>query len=152
MILAELVRVNSAPPFLRLLAVLCCAALLCAQAFGVVRGYWCDCTGRGEWTAQDHCHGPHHGDCHRPERPGKEHREGAGAGERQEHQQVRDDFEGRCVPAVAAPSAAPVLLAVLCEVLTWSERIAPAVHCADVDVGARPPPGVAVARTTVLLI
>ncbi len=138
--------------YFRLLTVLCVAALLSAQACGLARGYRCDCTGQVEWTAQDHCHGPHHDSCHRDEAPGHEHHEGDGSGERHEHQQVRDDVEGRCVTAAGAPCAAPVLLAVFHEVLNWSERVFPAAPRADVDVGTGPPPGVSVARTTVLLI
>jgi len=144
--------VNRSLPYFRLLTVLCCAALLCAQAFGVSRGYWCDCEGQVEWTAQDHCHGPHHDDCHDDEAPGHEHHDEESAGDRLQHQQVRDDVQGRCLPAIAVPCAVPVLLTVFHEDSEWSSRVFPVAPRADWDVGTGPPPGVAVARTTVLLI
>lgn len=143
---------NRRLPFRRILAVLGLLALLTAQMFGVVRGYQCDCTGRMEWTAQDHCHGPHHGDCHHDEAPGHQHEENNGAGERQDHQQVRDELEVRSLPAVAMPNFAPVLFAVFQEARVWSELVAPPAPRVNWDVGTGPLPGVAVARTTVLLI
>jgi hypothetical protein len=144
--------VNSRVPFLRLLAVLGLMALLGAQVFGLTRGYQCDCTGRVEWTAQDHCHGPHDAGCHEDEPLGHIHDEGDGPGERHEHQEVRDDAEARSMPGVTPLNFVPVLLAVFEDERRWTETIVPKTPSADLDVGTGPPPGVAVARTTVLLI
>lgn len=144
--------VNPRLPHLRLLAVLGLLALLGAQVFGLARGYACDCSGRFEMTAFDHCHGPHHHDCHREEELGHEHHEGDGAGERHEHQRLHDDHEGRALAAAAlAVNFVPVLLAVFDDVPRWTETIFPKTPRTDLNVGTGPP-GVAVARTTVLLI
>ena len=144
--------VNSRVPHLRLLAVLGLLALLSAQVFGLTRGYQCDCTGQVEWTAQDHCHGPHDAGCHDDEAPGHAHDEGDGSGERHEHQEVRDDAEARSLPGVIPLNFVPVLLAVFEEAPRWAGSIVAKTPWADWDVGTGPPPGVAVARTTVLLI
>jgi hypothetical protein len=140
-------------PYLRLFVLLCVTALLGAQVFGMVRGYVCDCTGRMQWTAQDHCHGPHHGDCHRDEAPGHEHQEGEGAGDRRDHEQVRDEVDSRLVqPAVDAPSLVPVLVAVFGGEALWTAPVVRRSASDEIPADTGPPPGVAVARTTVLLI
>ena len=91
-------------PYFSLLALLGVLSLLGAQVFGIARGFECDCTGRVEFTQFDHCHGPHHSDCHRDEAPGHQHEEGDDAGERREHQQVRDDVDSRQLPPTMAAS------------------------------------------------
>jgi len=145
--------VNRRTPFSKLLALLCLTALFGAQVFGVVRGYVCDCTGLMQWTAQDHCHGPDHDNCHRDEAPGHEHREGDGAGERRDHEQVRDEVDSRLVqPSVDAPSLVPVLIAVFGGEALWTAPVVMRPAWDEVPADTGPPPGVAVARTTVLLI
>ena len=141
---------NCRRPFARLLALLCLIALLGTQAFGNARGYVCDCTGAVEWTALDHCEGPHGANCHRESATGGAHDEGAG--QRKDHEQLRDDVQVRLLPAIQAPMHVPVLLAVfevaLLEVRPMNFAIGGAV--ADEDLG--PPPGLTVARTIVLLV
>jgi hypothetical protein len=111
---------------------LCFVALLGTQALGGVRGYVSDCGGTSEWTVLDPCSTS--GDDAPP------------------HEQVREDVQIRLLPAVVAPETVPVLMAVLddgfCDVV-FSRALA---RDAAGAVGAGPPPGVAVARTVVLLI
>jgi hypothetical protein len=140
-------------PYLRLFVLLCLTALVVAQVFGVTRGYECDCTGLMQWTAQDHCHGPDHDGCHRGDAPGHEHGEGDGGGERRDHEQVLDEVDSRLVQSFFdVPTLVPVLFAILGGEALWT---APAVMRSawdDLPADTGPPPGVAVARTTVLLI
>jgi hypothetical protein len=144
--------VNRSLPWFQLLTVLCCAALLCAQAFGVTRGYWCDCSGQAEWTAQDHCHGPHDASCHDDAATGPGHEESDGLGERRDHQEVRDEVQSRPVSTLEAPALVPLLVAVLDNEFAASmpARAWPSEAVAKWSRGS--PPGVVVARTVVLLI
>ena len=125
---------------------LCFIALLSAQAFGVVRGYRCDCSGMWEWTVQDHCHGPHHGDCHGDALHNEDE-----SGPEKDHEQVRDDVQFQIPVAIEAPALVPVLVAVLSEELVEFQPRAVLIRSTP-EGGARPPPGVFVARTIVLLI
>lgn len=38
--------------------------MVCAQVYGLQRGFICDCGGGTTLTVMDHCHGPHSHDCH----------------------------------------------------------------------------------------
>lgn len=145
--------VNRRLPFAKLLAVLCLIALLGAQVFGSGRGYVCDCAGVVEWTALDHCDGPHGTECHR-ETSAKDangaHQDSDGA--RKDHEQLRDEVQVRLLPVIQAPMHVPVLLAVM-------ELLVPAMSSVDFTIGSAvvvedlgPPPGVTVARTVVLLV
>jgi hypothetical protein len=144
--------VNQRVPFFRLLALLCLTALLEAQVFGVARGYLCNCAGLPEWTTQDHCHGPHGLDCHRGETSGQSHEESDGASDRRDHEQVRDEVQSRLTASIEAPALVPILVAFFGAEVVWPMDVLPAVSVADVDVDTGPPLGVAVVRTTVLLI
>jgi hypothetical protein len=144
--------VNRSLPYFRLLTVLCCAALLCAQAFGLSRGYWCDCGGRVEWTAQDHCHGPHDTSCHQDETASLGHAESDGLGERREHQEVRDKVQSRLVPMLETPLLVPLLVTVLENEFFVSMPVPALTSGAAARWSRGSPPGVVVARTVVLLI
>lgn len=112
---------------------LCFVALLGSQALGgVVRGYLSDCSESMQWTVLDPC--------------------SSSGEEAPPHQQVREDVQIRLLPALIAPELVPVLMAVLGdELYDLGSSRAPALDAVG-EVGAGPPPGVAVARTIVLLI
>src|SRR5687767_3294114 len=128
-------RVNHRSPFVRLFALVCFAALMSTHVFGVARGYQCDCTGRVEWTAQDHCHGPHDADCHGDEASGQVPDHSDDTGERRDHEQVREDMRLRLVQSLEAPALVPVLIAVWGEKTVWSAEVLPLPPTAEADVG-----------------
>jgi hypothetical protein len=114
------------------MALLCFVALLGTQALGGVRGYISECGGVQEWTVLDPC--------------------SAGGEEVPPHEQVREDVQIRLLPAVVAPEIVAVLVAELDDKFCAAvSRPAPSLDAAGV-IEAGPPPGVAVARTVVLLI
>ncbi len=127
-------------------------ALLCAQAFGIGRGYWCDCAGIVEWTVQDHCHGPHAEACHDDDLTSLGHQESDELGSRRDHQQIRDDVQSRLTSTLEAPALVPLLVAVIEP--EFSLPLPAAVW--NSGVGEKwtrgSPPGVVVARTVVFLI
>ncbi len=55
-------RMHRRPSVLLTCLVLC--ALAWAQAFGISRGYLCDCGGEIQVTLSESCHGPHGAACH----------------------------------------------------------------------------------------
>ena len=104
-----------------------------------------------ELTAQDHCHGPHDDSCHDEASAQPGHEESDGLGDRRDHQEVREEVQSRLASTLEAPALVPLLVAVL-----ENEFAVVPVSNFSPDAAAKwsrgSPPGVAVARTVVLLI
>jgi len=145
-------RVNRSLPYFRLLTVLCCAALLCAQAFGISRGYWCDCAGPVEWTAADHCHGSHDASCHDEATSQPGHEESDGLGDRRDHQEVREEVQSRLASTLEAPALVPHLVAVLEHHFAVALPVLAARNDGAAKSSRGSPPSVVVARSVVFLI
>ncbi len=139
-------------PFVKLFAVLCLIALFGAQIFGLARGYVCDCAGQTEWTAQDHCAGPHGRDCHRDVAADHRDNDDHGAQNRRDHEQVRDEVQSRLAQSIDVPMPVPFLVVFFGEEAAPCEGAAQMASFVQAGVDFGPPLGVVVARTTVLLI
>ena len=145
--------VNFRPPIHKLLLALCALALLCAQLFGVSRGFLCLCSGTPVAMTSDHCHGPHGKDCHEKAAPAHSGESCPDGGDKQSHARIAPDFQSPAAHPAPITLPAPVLLALLTldggswvkvEPMPFRENAA--------DLRGSPPCGVAVARTIVLLI
>ena len=144
---------NFRPLLHKLLLALGVLAVVSAQLFGIGGGFACDCSGRPVLTASDHCHGPHGAHCHEKAEPAHSKDSCPDDRDAQPHSQVVQDFRSASAPAAELVLAAPVLQMVL--MLDDSQWAKAAAVCAVkhvADERGSPPPGVAVARTVVLLI
>jgi hypothetical protein len=63
-----------------------------AQAFGLHRGFMCDCGGVEQITLVDHCHGPHSSGCHEHEDHSLPHDHEGEDGETHDHAAVVDSL------------------------------------------------------------
>ncbi len=137
----------------KLLLALGVLAVVSAQLFGVGRSFLCLCSGAPVAMASDHCHGPHGEDCHENAAPAHSAECCPDDGEKHTHAEVAQDFQSLAAHTDPLVLPAPVMLAFL--TLDDSERakvvLLPALENA-LALGESPPPGVAVARTVVLLI
>jgi hypothetical protein len=132
---------------------LCVVALFVGQAFGSKAAYFCACGGTSVPTLSSHCHGPHGEHCHGGEAPATATHEEEDGGSRRDHELVDDEVPARLLEA-AKPFVAPPALLALLPLVPVSRGAWDAESRAgrDVAVDGSPPPGVAVARTVVLLI
>lgn len=105
-----------------------------------------------EWTAQDHCHGSHDVSCHDEASAQPGHEESDGLGDRRDHQEVREEVQSRLISTLEAPALVPMLVAVLENEYATSVPPPAFSHGAAARWSRGSPPGVAVARTVVLLI
>jgi hypothetical protein len=145
--------VKSRSHFRALAAVLCVLALAAAQLLGAQRHYVCLCIGEAVRTASTHCHGPHTADCHAPgQQEPDDHRE-EDQGSRDDHILVQGKLDLMSAGAVSALMPPNALLA---WPAAWEQLFArvysPPPRAGHTAAESPPPPGVAVARTVVLLI
>lgn len=85
---------------IRNLLLLCTAFLVLGwQVFGMSRGFLCDCGGRVEITAADHCHGPHGDACHESTEAACQESDHHGEpGETRQHPPLKEDLISHSVP------------------------------------------------------
>lgn len=137
----------------RIFFALCFFAVLGAQLFGVTRGFVCDCAGSREVVKVSSCTGPHGERCHKDESQQRSDTpDDGGKGDRKEHEQVKEDFTGTTVNVPNCAIPFPVFLAVLPELLLSISPSLDVPHEYFTDSYSAPPPGIAVARTVVLLL
>lgn len=147
--------VNRRSSIAQILAVLCLVALSVVQSFGVVRGYVCRCGGQQSYTKVDHCHGPHTMGCHQiPDEAASVHHGGEPCdGEREDHEQIREDVQWVQSSSRSAPATMPAVVAVLPEFeFARLQTVAARVAGQRWERGDGPARSVAIARTVVLLI
>ena len=137
----------------KLALVLGVMAVMCAQLFGVGRGFLCDCSGVAVATAHDHCHGPHGAHClenAEPAHPMESHPDG---GDTLPHEEIVQDFQSARTHATELVLTEPVLQVVLVlDDLQWAKTEPVFALENAAESRGSPPCGVAVARTVVLLI
>ncbi len=92
-------------------------AISWAQAFGLQRGYLCDCGGVENLTQVDHCHGPHSTACHDVEDHDIPHQHDETDEDTHQHAAVIDSLLAKQQSTVGFDIVAPSL-AVIAEI-TW---------------------------------
>lgn len=148
---------TSRHPIVRLLIVLCAFAVLGAQVFGVARGFACDCGGIQRIVKTDGCNGPHGTNCHADESQQDKSQQqpsshDEGDGEHKQHTQVKQDLTGTSVSVPSVVIPAPIILAVLPELLLLAPKSPSTPLEFPADAYGSPPLSMALARTVVLRI
>lgn len=115
----------SLPRHLQLmLGVIAFMAIAWAQAFGLHRGWMCDCGGIAHVTQVDHCHGPHSTACHDEELEHHSlphHHENEDGDDRHEHAAVVESLLAKQPHDFSFHFAAPVK--VLSVVEAWERAV-----------------------------
>lgn len=140
-------------PLKKLLPVLGVLAVMCAQVFGIGRGFICDCSGAQIVTQSDHCHGPHGAPCVENAPPIHTGESCPDGGDARSHSAVEQDFQSAAARVADVVLTAPLLhVLLILDDAAWEK--APPVSAVEylADTRGSPPPGVAVSRTVVLLI
>lgn len=101
-----------------LLPAMALLALVCAQVFGLGRGFVCDCGGVETVTLEEHCHGPHSAACHEHEAEepchgDEDHHEG----DSHEHEALSESLRASVSPGLEF--SAPVLTVVCLALEEW---------------------------------
>lgn len=136
---------------------LCAFAVLGVQVFGVARGFACDCGGTQRIVKTDGCNGPHGVNCHANESQHNESQQQTGSheeggGDHKQHSQVKQDLTGTSVSVPSVVIPAPVILAVLPELLLLAPKSFSTPLEFPADAYGSPPLSMALARTVVLRI
>ena len=132
------------------LLLICLLLLAAAQSMGVGAAFLCLCSGQAFVTTAAECHGPHGEHCLDVE---EKHQCGEEPCDTEQHAALAQEL----ATALTSHSSSPeVGVGILVRELSFEEMVrirpAPVVDTARYDSASRPPPGISVARTVVLLI
>ncbi|MGV3533904.1 MAG: hypothetical protein ACO1QR_16160 [Chthoniobacteraceae bacterium] len=135
----------------RTLFLICLLLLAAAQSMGVGAAFLCLCSGQAFVTTAAECHGPHGEHCVSVEE--EAHKCDDDPCDTEQHATLTQEL----ATALTSHSSAPeVGVGILARELSFEEMVrlrpAPVVPTARYDSASRPPPGISVARTVVLLI